>query len=153
MITFRRTCDYRLIHEILTDPSIFPTIGDDFTPSIEEWNPVVDSRLWYVLAYDFDLLLGLFMFIQQSTVLYEMHVALLPEGRGKPGFDAGAGVVAWIFQGTPCRRIVGAIPAFNRPAFAYALRIGMQTYGVNEKAFMKNGALVDLVLVGISRAA
>jgi RimJ/RimL family protein N-acetyltransferase len=55
-----------------------------------------------------------------------------------------------MFAHSPCRRIVGATPANNRLALRFAIACGMEHFGTNPKAFLKNGVLHDLILTGIS---
>ena len=97
--------------------------------------------------------LGLFMFLPRSTVLWEMHVSLLPGAWGPPGLRAGCQVIPWVFEHTTCRRLIGEVPRSNTLAIRWAEAIGFARYGVNRRAFMKGGELQDLILLGVSKEA
>jgi hypothetical protein len=138
-----------LVRQILTDPAVWPHVGDDFAPPREEWQPVSDSRIWYVLAIEGTRLAGLLTFVPRSTVLWEIHVVFTP-GRCTRGVYIGEQVLAWMFEHSTAERIIAEIPAGNRLAVRLASRT-MKQYGVNERAFMKGGILQDLVLFGLSK--
>ena len=167
-ITFQRTYDLHFVTSILAHPRIFPHIGDDFAGPREGFMPNSDSRIWWVEAKgetedrrqetehsDSRLLtprlLGLFMFLPRSTVLWEMHVSLLPSAWGPPGLRAGRQVIPWVFEHTTCRRLIGEVPRSNTLAIRWAKACNFVEYGVNPRAFMKHGELQDLILLGVSK--
>jgi RimJ/RimL family protein N-acetyltransferase len=151
MMTFERTTNAVLIKLILRHPAIWPHVGDDFAPSAEAFEPNLDSRLWYVTAHDADELLGLFLFVPQTTVCWESHVSMLPSAWGRRALQAGRDVIPWLFAHTTCRRLIGQISEGNPRAIWYAKAAGMVEYGRNPQAWLKDGILHDQVLVGISK--
>lgn len=134
----------------MSDPYGFAAAGDDFAPALEDFEVDEDPRIWYVLARNRGELLGAFIFLPQSTICYEVHLALLPAARGLAA-EALRGVIAWLFACSPARRIVGAVPAYNSLANWCAWRAGMEKYGENSRAIQKNGTLHSLVLWGVSK--
>ena len=146
---FERTYDYELVRAILTDPAIYPHIGDDFAPAPEAFEPLSDSRVWWVVARDCGEILGLFLFIPQSRVCWECHVSMLPAA-GRHAIAAGRAVIPWIREQTGCRRLVASIAETNPRAIRYAQACGFRVMGRNEKSFFKNGKLQDQVLFGLS---
>jgi len=157
VITFGRTQNYELIREILTYPRIYPYISDDYSPPASEYQPVKHDAVWYVLALDVHTnghdLLGLWMFVPQNGVCWEVHTALLPCAWGDVGLAAAQLLPAWIWEHTPCRRIITNVPATNRLAFHFAIKAGMEIYGTNRASYLKNGALCDQTCLGISAPA
>lgn len=151
MITFERTRNYRLIREVLVHPKIWPFISDDASPPVEEFQPVEHDAFRYILAYCDDTLLGLWMFVPQNGVCWEVHTALLPVAWGLLGQSAAKALPGWIWENTPCRRIVTNVPSSNRLALHFALKAGMKIYGVNEGSYLKAGILRDQVCLGISK--
>ena len=144
---FQRTTDLELVRTILIHPKIYPLIGDDFAPTRERFTPNADPRIWYVTAPG-----GLFTFLPDSEVCWQGHVAFLPESWGRIARAAGKAILPWLWENTPCRRVIASIPAFNRLAVRYSSRVmGMRIMGMNEKSFLKNGRMWDQVLLGISR--
>jgi RimJ/RimL family protein N-acetyltransferase len=149
VLTFERTHDLSLVRRILTDPAVWPHVGDDFAPPRKEWHPNSDDRIWYVLAIEKTRLIGLFTFAPRSTVLWEAHVVFMP-GRRSRGVNIVEQMFAWMFEHSTAERIIAEIPALNRLAVKLASKT-MTPYGVNERAWMKGGTLQDLVLFGVSK--
>ena len=150
-LRFKRVYDLELVRAVLSHPRIFPHIGDDYAGPRESFTPNSDYRIWWVEANNDGELLGLFMFLPRSTVLWEMHVSLLPGAWGPPGLRAGRQVIPWVWENTTCRRLIGEVPRSNTLAIRWAEACGFTRFGVNPRAFMKRGVLEDLVLLGISR--
>jgi RimJ/RimL family protein N-acetyltransferase len=151
-IHFARIYDLEFVRAILSHPRIFPHIGDDYAGPREAFTPNSDFRIWWVEAKgDQGELLGMFMFLPRSQVLWESHVALLPSAWGAKALRAGREVIPWVFEHTTCRRLIGEVPRSNTLAIRYAEACGFVRYGVNRRAFMKRGVLEDLVLLGISK--
>lgn len=151
-MTFERSTDYVLIHKILTaNARSYDAMGDDAAPPIGEFEVNQHPAIWYVIARSAEGdVVGLFTFIPLNAVCYEAHNCLLPRAWGPQALEAGRGVIAWMFAHSPCRRIVGATPAYLRLAVKFAKTSGMVEYGRNPKAFLKYAILHDLILTGIS---
>ena len=151
MITFERSFDYELIRSVLTHPKIYRYLADDQSPPAYEFCPQQHPAIWYVTVRDDRELLGLWMFVPQNGVCWEVHTALLPNAWGERGQLAARLLPDWMWRNTQCRRIVSNVPTTNRLALHFALKSGMRIYGVNEASFLKNEMLVDQVCLGISR--
>jgi RimJ/RimL family protein N-acetyltransferase len=149
-VTFERTTDYALVRAVFTHRTQYGAMTDDFSPAPEDFQVNTDPRIWYVLARENGRVLGVFTLLGQNTVLYEIHWSLLPCAWGRRTVPATTGAIAWMFAHSPARRIIGAIPAYNRLAIKLARRVGMREFGVNPRAFQKHGELHDLVLLGAS---
>lgn len=151
-MTFERTKDLGLVRSILTDPGVWPYIGDDFTPDRKAFAVNGDERIWYVLAIDGCKVAGLFMFVPESPVCWQAHVAMVRGVKPSITHQAGREIVAWIWANTSCLRIIASVPASNRAAIRFGLRaMGLKAYGRNRASFMKHGKLWDQVLMGTSR--
>jgi RimJ/RimL family protein N-acetyltransferase len=59
--------------------------------------------------------------------------------------------IAWMFENTPCVKIVAGIPAYNHFALRLAKSSGMSLEGVNRKSFLKDGVLHDQIYFGINK--
>ena len=150
MTTIERTKDTKLIREILNHPSIYEHITDDFPP--DETIPSLDTEqvLFFKIMEGSDCI-GLFMTYPHNMVCWELHVALLPKGRGKKTAGAAQQLFKWLWNNTPCRRIVGEAPAYNPAIKDWALRCGMTVYGVNPKSVLKKSVSHDCILLGVSK--
>ena len=151
MIYFERSKDYALIRGILTQPSIWRHISDDFSPEPDEYRPIESESIWYVMVWDGNELLGLWMFHPHNGICWEVHTALLPDAYGDRARAAAIGMTKWMWRNTPCRRIITHVPANNRLALRFAIEAGMEVYGTNPASFQKGGKLIDQICLGISR--
>ena len=153
-MTFERTHDLEIVGSIITHPRIWPNVIDDFSPPREEFQPSPSEAIYYVLPKEDGRVLGAICFAMLSNVVYEIHPVLLPEtwwalGKAK---EATLGAMNWIWENTKCQRIVGYVPLLShRTKLRFPPKLGMAQYGVNPKSFLKNGALVDQVMFGVSR--
>jgi RimJ/RimL family protein N-acetyltransferase len=154
MITFERSTDYALVRRILTHPRIYDKISDDHSPAREDYRPIEHPSVWYVVARDVypegHDLLGLWMLHPLNGICWEVHTALMPVAWGEKGLEAAHLLPDWIWENTPCRRIVTNVPSTNRLALHFALRAGMTIFGVNRASYLKDGKLCDQVCLGIS---
>jgi RimJ/RimL family protein N-acetyltransferase len=105
-----------------------------------------------VLAWDNGKeLLGLWMFHPQNAVCWEVHTCLLPNAWGERAHIAARALPEWIWQHTPCRRIVTHVPENNRLALRFALKAGMTIFGCNKASYLKHGRLCDQLCLGLSK--
>jgi RimJ/RimL family protein N-acetyltransferase len=156
VIHFERSFDYELIRRILTHEKIWPHISDDYSPPATEFRPIESTAAWYIVVRDIypdagpEEVLGLWMFVPQNSVCWEVHTCLLPTAWGDRGQRAARMLPDWIWQHTHCRRIITNVPSTNRLALHFAVKAGMTIYGVNRASFLKHGTLCDQVCLGIS---
>jgi hypothetical protein len=145
------TDDPALIREILTHPKIWPWITDDSSPDPEAFKPVISEAFTYLLVRDVEGPLGIFLFTPQTGVTWEVHTCLLPRSSGDLARQAALEAQAWIWDRTPCRRIVTSVPIYNRLAVRFALAAGLTQYGRDPASIERGGRLWDRLLLGISR--
>ena len=146
-----RTSDMGLIREIMTSSEVYPYITDDGSPLKEDFDPIDNDSIYYLLVMGEGLLYGLYMLHPHNSVTYEIHTCLLRTCRGKKADKAAKEVLKWIFSYTPCLKVVTHVPESNKPALKYAQRAGLIIEGVNRESFLKGGKLYNQVLLGITR--
>jgi RimJ/RimL family protein N-acetyltransferase len=151
VIHIERSTDYALIRAIMSHPSVYSHLVDDFSPAAAEFRPIESDLIWYLVAWDGNQLLGLWMLHPHNGICWEIHTALLPHAWGDRARRAANAALAWIWTNTPCRRIVTNVPAENRLAYHFALAAGLEVYGTNEASFLRHGRLQDQICLGISR--
>lgn len=149
MFTFETSKDVQLIKRIITEPSIYRGSRDDFSPEPDQFKP--PSGMLYVLAYQDGVHIGLWALAPHSRILWEVHTCILPEFWGDVAASASISFLEWVWIHTPCQRLFTSVPGTNKLAKRFAERAGMQIYGVNPKAYQKDGNLIDLIMLGISR--
>lgn len=151
MIRIEQTRDFDLIRRIFTDPAVYPMLTEDGAPAPADFRPVEHEGIWYVAVLVDEQPVGIWMLVPHSVVCYEIHTALLPCVRGREALEASRLFAEWLWSSTPCQRLITNVPGYNRPAVFFSKMAGMKRFGVNEKAFMKNGKLHDLIMFGISK--
>lgn len=149
-MTFERTKDYALIRKIMTHHRVYPHITDDGCPPVEKFHPGESDDLWYILVTD-DEPLGLWLFVPQNAVCWEVHTCMLPVAWGERAAAAAKEMAEWIWKNTPCRRIITNVPECNRLALKFAKAAGMVEFGRNEKSFLKNGKLWGQIMLGLTK--
>jgi RimJ/RimL family protein N-acetyltransferase len=150
-IFIERSFDYVLIKAIMSHPGVYRNLVDDFSPAAADFRPIESDLIWYLVAWDGNQLLGLWMLVPQNGICCEIHTVLLPHAWGDRARRAANEALAWIWTNTPCRRIITNVPAENRLAYHFALAAGLEVYGTNEASFLRNGRLQDQICLGISR--
>jgi len=159
MVHFERSFDYHLIRAIMTHNRIYPHITDDYSPPPEKYRPIENDMMWYVLVRDIypdagnEEILGCWVLHPHNTICWEIHTCLLPNAWGERGQQAARLLPQWIWENTPCRRIITNVPTTNRLALHFAFKAGMKAFGVNEASYLKNDKLCDQVMLGISAPA
>lgn len=151
-MTFERIFDMDLIRRTMTHPQIWPHISDDGAPSLEGFEPPSHPSIWYVAVRSGSEFMGLWMFVPQSAVCFEVHTCLLPTAWGTFSRRAAVAVADWMWQQcVNLQRIVTSVPECNRLALRLAENSGMLRYGLNPMSYLKNGKLYGQILLGISR--
>ena len=150
-MTFERTTDYDLVREVMTNEYIWPWITDDHAPNREGWEPYQGEGVMYVLVRDGEELLGLWMFVQRTVEILEVHTCLLKTCGYARGRVASREMSEWIFNNTECVSIRTECPSYNTQAIKFAKAAGMQQIGVQPMAYRKSGKLHDLILLFLSK--
>jgi hypothetical protein len=153
-MTFERTGRYSLVHTILTDSRLYDYMGDDFAPPRELFHVNKHPDIWYVLVYEGYDVLGLFCLFPENTLCWTAHVALYRGMAPERTRRIGRELMAWLWEHTPCRRLIASVPECNRAAVKYGLDpegMNLRVFGVNEKSFKKYGKLWGQVLMGRSK--
>lgn len=144
-----RTHDMALVESIMRHPSIWPHVHDD---GAEDWQPFDhDAIYWMLVTRSNGESGGVFMVHQANSYCYEMHTCLLPCAWGTEASKAAQILLGWAFKETECRKMVTNVPAYNRAAFRFAKAGGMQQEGINRASFMRNGQMIDQIMLGITK--
>ena len=148
---FYRTHDLALIRSIMTHEKVWPAITDDLAGDPKDFMPVDHPATYYLAAHEGDHFLGIWMLNPENSVTWDVHTCLLPSAWGELAVRAAVHAIQWVWDNTPCLRLVTKVPVFNRLALRFARMAGMVEYGRNPKSFLKNGQLHDQILLGISK--
>lgn len=145
-----RTFDAGLVRSVVGHPKIKPLLieGDDVPV------PLHDS-IYYLAAREDqyadgavqDTVLGIVAFLPVNNVAWNPHIAILPEHRGR-GTEAMAAAISWMFDNTPCEKIVAYPPSYNRPMIRVFEKCGLRMEGMSPKSFRWKGVMHDRLLMG-----
>lgn len=141
-----RIYDVDLINSVLMHPSIADHLCDDYTVGAKVQD--AESLEWIGVHKD-GACHGVFLLIPQNSVTVDIHTALLPDVRGKQSKQAGKLLLDLIFS--RYHKAVTSVPSNNRVAAWFAGSLGFKHEGVNRQSFLKNGVLLDQVLMGMTR--
>lgn len=146
-MNIERTRDMHLVRRIVMDPAIWPHIHED---GAEDWEPLDHDGFHWMLVTDPEPA-GVFMVHARGAACYEMHTCLLPRLHGEQAARAAQLLAAWSFHETPCRKLITAVPAYNRRARRFALAGGMREEGINRASYLRNGQMIDQIMLGITK--
>lgn len=147
LLAISRTHDMGLVRAILADPAIWPHIHDD---GATEPAPIDHEGLYWLLVDD-GAPAGVFLLHAHNTVTYEVHTCLLPRIWGAKARKASELGKAWMFDNTPCQKLITHVPAYNLHALRFSERCGFKREGVNRASFLRNGELLDQHLLGYTK--
>lgn len=148
---FVETDDEDVIRSIVTHPKVYPHISDDGSPAPDDWKP--NPAVKYILVFDGCELLGLWAFVPENFVTWNVHTCLLPIAYGRKALEAAKQMAEWVWKNIGCQRVTTNVPEYNRLALRFAERAGMVRFGVNPSSYMKDGKLYDQILLGMSNPA
>ncbi|HFD88260.1 MAG TPA: N-acetyltransferase [Gammaproteobacteria bacterium] len=142
------------IVDVFCDESVYEHISDDFAPDRNEYDPteiMLFDGVYYIGGYCDGELASCVLFHPHNSVLYEIHVAVLPRWRGKVALELINKSFSWIFKNTDCVKVIANIPSTNAKAITLAKMVGMNVEGNNVDSYLKNGVLLDLIMFGIRK--
>lgn len=140
-----RTEDVEFLRSIFTHPRVWPWVSEDGQRP-QDYQPLIHPAVHYLRNGD----AGVISFRPLNSVLYECHVAMLPGVRSDAFAQAAA---SWMWAHTPAQKLIVNVPSCNRAAVAYARRAGFTQEGRITRAFLRNGQLHDIVVMGRSKNA
>jgi len=148
-MTFHRIKDLDCVYKCLTHPSVYDSICDDFAPEPEDFIPNDHPDIWYVAINSATDFVGMYSLIPENAICWAIHVVTFPWARTRDKWNAARELAPWLVQYTNCQRLTAAVPEHNRQAIIYGTHgLGMHIVGRQEKAFLKDGVLRDLILLG-----
>lgn len=143
-----RTYDLNVINYVLKHPKIKDYVEDDLSGNVEYF---IHDKLYYLAAYEGDIIAGMFIFHPLNTVTVGAHSAVLPGFYGKKAREAGKLAIKWIFDNTRFMKINGSTPINNKLALKFNEDLGFKSEGINKKSYLKNGELYDQIYFGLER--
>lgn len=150
-MTFERTFDYDLVRRIITHPKVYRWMNSDDAVAPEDYRPVEDELVYYILVREDDSVLGLFLLVPQTSVCAQAHVCLLPWARNGMAVECYRAGLQWAWNNTKFEKVIGFTPKYNFAALQCAERAGLERIGVITKSLKKFGKLQDQVVFAIGK--
>lgn len=138
---------------IIAHPRVYPWASDDTCPPADQFDAshlVKPDDTYCLLVIEGDPV-GLWVYRRINGVTWEVHTCPAPDAHGQRIRDAAKATVRWMFENTPCRKIIGHVPFNNPRARALAIECGMVDEGVSTKSFLKGGELLDQWMLGLCK--
>ncbi len=149
MITVERTLDADLIKSVMLHPDIFKTVAEDGQEP-GDFKINVDSEAWVSMSVN-DELIGLYVFHPHNSVTLEIHAHILPKFRKEHAIESGKMALTWFLENGNYQKLIAQVPVMYENVKNFCLINGFKIEGVNRMSHMKNGELMDLTLLGITR--
>ena len=163
------TLDMAAVAAVMRAPECWAAVRDDFTP--EDWAPApapARPDTTWLLVQDGGggggggpstgsgrgAVLGVIAIVAAdgSGAMAALHIAMLRGARGARAAAAVRAAQAWCWAARPALwKLIALVPADNRPAGRLAAACGWRREGRLRAAFLRGGALHDLVLYGLER--
>lgn len=150
-IEIRRIYDKELIKSIVTDVDIFDKIRDDFTPSAEDFQPIVHESFYYLGVFINQICQGLVFFHPILSLVYEAHPCFKRKMWGKISVVSAKKTIEWMFSNTSCLNIIGFVPNDNPLVDKLCSNIGMTKIGKLQNCFLYNKNLKGLSIYSIGK--
>lgn len=144
--------DIDAVKHVMTHPDVYPFTMFDGKGAVETLN--VEQLLscnppLHVLIDDSNSFVA--VLVPENSIMWTSHDNALPSVRGKQAVSMARAVVKWMFDNTPCKKIIGYTPVSNRPAVMFTRMIGMVKEGQLKNAIQINGVLSDIYVSGICK--
>lgn len=139
-----------MVHRVLSHPSVFYSASDD---GIEEFTMEYSEA---ILSEKKTICLmphknTFFLFSPMNYIMYEMHVAIIEGDTRKKGFKHAIEASRWIFENTPCQKLISHINVEHLRAIMFASICGMKEEARLKDATLKGGRLHDVVILGATK--
>lgn len=92
--------------------------------------------------------LSVLIFVPISENMFNVHIAFLPQGRGKLAVTATLNAFKWMFENTSCTKIIGFESVENKAATRFVSLLGVDVEGRLKRAG-KNGE--DMIIYGLCK--
>jgi len=132
---------------IITHDDVYPYVRDD--GSVEPHEYKIPDGVICLVVYDPEPV-ACSIFYPRNSITYEIHTQTLPDGRSD-SFRYGRLMLAWIWENIVVEKLVATIPADNRKALLYTLKIGFEIEGICPDSFIRDGKTINQTHIGISR--
>lgn len=141
----------QIVNDIMNDPEVYESMADDYSGDTIGKNigkMILGSPLHHLLHPSNGIL---FLITINSFTLHEVHTMVKKANRGIEAVGHTRNAAMYHFANTSCEKIITHIPVFNKAAYRFARKVGMELIGMNTKSFKRNGQLIDQYILGLEK--
>lgn len=124
-LCLERCFDAERLNALVNHPEIRPTCGGDGKSKLDLMDFIADRRN-HLAVWDH----GAFMFQYAEPGTYEVHMMILPEGRGKDAYRMAREGIAYI-SGEGAHTLTARIPLLHDAVRHYAAQAGFERVGLD----------------------
>ena len=128
------------INSVLKHPEIYAAIAGDNAVPVDEWEP---APAVYVGGYVDDKPIAIMVFHPKNSVLWQLHIHVLPKYRKQYADDFLKGSLDW-FWSRYNAKLIAEIPSLHQNVIKFAERHSFKLDGMTENGYLKNGKLWSL---------
>lgn len=136
------TKDKSRIAKVTKHQEIWPRISEDGMTDFH-----VDPDHLYLMDDD-DI--GLFVVHSINSVLFEVHIQVIPEARHS-AMEFLVKVLAYVWENTNAQKLMAMIPEIYPDVIRFAIKGGFHVEGYSRNSYQKDGRLIDQTYVGLER--
>lgn len=139
--------DFEKVERVLKHPDVYPHISDDGSLPVEEFSirGMLENPAVIILMPTDDIVAT---FMPYNYVMYEVHINILEAARNASSIEAVARAVDYVYETTPCVKMVAWVPDLYDNVYRFCLLFGMGVEGVVPESYMKDGKLYSQKLMG-----
>ena len=146
LMSINRTHDERVVRAVISHPEIKPLICD-----LEGEPPtIMHDQVYHLSVHIQGQLAGLVTFIPVNAITWNPHINIFPNFRGC-GTGAMQAAIDWMFDNTPCLKLVAFPPEYNKAMIRVFQKCGFQDEGYSRKSFRFKGVIYDRLLLGMRK--
>jgi len=150
------TVDMELVRAIMTEPDIWERCAEDGV-EMETWYPGYDSMTAWLLCVEDEDIIGVILMHTDTNVSIKTHPYLRKEHREK-GRKMMKAFYEWVLENTDVMKVNVTIPIDHvtipidqNIVVNFAKKVGFQKEGKSRLSYLKEGKLIDLQHLGITR--
>ena len=145
--------DIPIADAVIRHPEVYRMYPiDDMPEDSERYScarAVIDSPPTYVLMDDTNRFVAIINNL--TTSMWCGHYYAHPSVRGRQSVQIGKAMIRWMFDNTPCRKLIGFTPSEHERAMSFNLKCGFKKEYEIENAYVSNGESKNAHMVSISK--
>ena len=114
---------------------------------------IIDKGIWLKWVEPGDPEIKALCVFRPSTIyIIDIHVHIPKKFRGSGTLEKGSDFLRWIVSNNKGKwiKFTTYIPVIHRDVILYAMKLGFKKEGINRLSVIKNGQLMDMVMMGMT---